>query len=193
MEERNRGRGRAYLARAIQKARNGWKPSRSSSCLECVYTEVITNQNNGVERLGSPRFQGSNGAGRRARGAAYNWMLGEVARRLECSEVTARRRLKQLEKARYVDLRKAPGRGQPKLVVVAERGLRYLSPRDDGLPAKFTTLWTQPMRVNKTKADPKPAVPVRLAQPQPVKRVKAVSDRTRKNRPPRHIDKSKLL
>jgi hypothetical protein len=144
MEERNRGRGRAYLARAIQKARNGWKPSRSSSCLECVYTEVITNQNNGVERLGSPRFQGSNGAGRRARGAAYNWMLGEVARRLECSEVTARRWLKQLEKARYVAARSV-GMWSAKVGRGRRTRTPKVQPRDDGLPTKFTTLWTQPM------------------------------------------------
>jgi hypothetical protein len=38
-EEQDPGRGDAYLSRAIEKARNGWQPSRSSSSLECVYTE----------------------------------------------------------------------------------------------------------------------------------------------------------
>jgi len=128
LDERRQGHGDRYLARSIYKARNGWARPPSPNP-RCVYTES------------DPKYQDADGKSpkhvdpkdvlnivRLHHGALFKLLQELVAEALGCSLVTAKRRLKQLERDRYIILDPVPGRGGPKRVLLAQRGLDVFTP-----------------------------------------------------------------
>jgi len=146
MAERNRRRNDSWLRRGIAKARSGYNPQLASlpNPSLCVNTESdhkrqVKHRGGEQERLRSilQTVQEYEGAG-------YGEMHKLVGAALDGADVTARRRLKQLEAAGYIYLPCLPRRGSPKTVWLTEKGRNVLQPS-----GRFPlTIWVRPMYAN---------------------------------------------
>lgn len=137
----------SWLQLGIEKARKGYKPPRHASPHPHVCVNTGSDHKRQVKYRGGEqeRLRSILLTVRQHEGAGYGQMQELIAAGLDCAEVTARRRLKQLEAGGYVNLRSVARRGSPKTVWLTEKG-RCALQQSGRFPR---TIWVHPMHANK--------------------------------------------